>query len=101
SLATLSPLVPGAAFEELNTDDALGRARVGAEHAERAGFAAEARGGIGAPPWAGIADVADETAAALVVLGPGGLSAGQERLKGSVSHDVAEHAGRPVLIVPP
>jgi nucleotide-binding universal stress UspA family protein len=101
SLATLSPLVPGAAFEELNTDDALVRARVGAEHAQRAGFAAEARGGIGAPTWEGIVDVADEIDAAVIVLGSRGLNGAKELLEGSISHDVAEHAGRPVLIVPP
>ena len=101
SLATLSPVVPGAAFEELNTDDALARARVGAEHARRAGFAAEARGGIGAPTWEGIVDVADEIDAAVIVLGSRGLNGAKELFEGSVSHDVAEHAGRPVLIVPP
>ena len=101
SLATLSPVVPGAAFEELNTDDALARARVGAEHAQRAGFVAEARGGIGAPTWEGIVDVADEIDAAVIVLGSRGLNGAKELLEGSVSHDVAEHAGRPVLIVPP
>ena len=101
SLATLSPVVPGAAFEELNTDDALARARVGAEHARRAGFAAEARGGIGAPTWEGIVDVADEIDAAVIVLGSRGLNGAKELFEGSVSHEVAEHAGRPVLIVPP
>src|SRR5258708_16987854 len=101
SLATLSPVVPGAAFEELNADDALARARVGAEHAQRAGFVAEARGGIGAPTWEGIVDVADEIDAAVIVLGSRGLNGAKELLEGSVSHDVAEHAGRPVLIVPP
>ena len=101
SLATLSPVVPGAAFEELNTADALDRARLGAERAQRAGFAADARSNLAAPTWEGVVDVADEVDASVIVLGSRGLIGARELLAGSVSHDVAEHAGRPVLIVPP
>jgi nucleotide-binding universal stress UspA family protein len=100
SLATIS-LIPGQAFEELNTADALNRARIGAERAEAAGFAAEARSELAAPTWEGIVDVADEIDAAVIVLGSRGLSGARERFTGSVSHQVAEHARRPVLIVPP
>jgi nucleotide-binding universal stress UspA family protein len=99
SMATMG-MVPGAVFEELNADDALMRARAGADQAVRAGFAAEARGGIAAPTWEGIVDVADEIDAAVIVLGSRGLNGFQETFEGSVSHQVAEHAGRPVLIVP-
>jgi nucleotide-binding universal stress UspA family protein len=101
SLAVFSPVAPAAAFEELNAEDALTRARDGAERARQAGFAAEARGGVAAPTWQGIVDLADEIDAAVIVLGSRGLNGAQERLRGSVSHDVAERAGRPVLIVPP
>lgn len=101
SLAVMAPVTPGAAFEELNEDDARRRARVGAEQARRAGFEAEARAALGAPTWEGIVDVADEIGAAVIVLGSRGLRGARELLEGSVSHDVAEHAGRPVLIVPP
>lgn len=101
SFATISPVVPGAVFEDLNTADALGRARIGAEHARAAGFPAEPRAEIGAPTWESIVDVADEIDAAVIVLGSRGLSGAREVLLGSVSHDVAEHSGRPVLIVPP
>jgi nucleotide-binding universal stress UspA family protein len=101
SLATISPVVPGAAFEDLNMADALSRARTGAERAKLAGFVAEARATIGAPTWEGIVDVADEIDAEVIVLGSRGLAGIQEALQGSVSHQVAEHAGRPVLIVPP
>jgi nucleotide-binding universal stress UspA family protein len=101
SLATLSPVAPGAAFEELNADDAQSRARVGVERARRAGFKAEARGEVAAPAWEDIVGVADEIDAAVIVLGSRGLTGARERLAGSVSHEVAEHAGRPVLIVPP
>jgi nucleotide-binding universal stress UspA family protein len=101
SLATISPVVPGAAFEDLNTADALSRAKVGAEHARTAGFDADARATIGAPNWEAILDVADEIDASVIVLGSRGLSGAREVVVGSVSHEVADHAGRPVLIVPP
>jgi nucleotide-binding universal stress UspA family protein len=101
SLAVMAPVAPGAAFEELNADDALRRARTGAERARRAGFEAEARGGIAAPTWEGIVDVADEIDAAVIVVGSRGLTGARELVEGSVSHQVAERAGRPVLIVPP
>ena len=56
---------------------------------------------LGAPTWQGIVDVADEINAAVIVVGSRGLNGLEEAIKGSVSHAVAEHAGRPVLIVPP
>jgi nucleotide-binding universal stress UspA family protein len=34
-------------------------------------------------------------------MGSRGLTGVREHLVGSVSHQVAEHSGRPVLIVPP
>jgi nucleotide-binding universal stress UspA family protein len=101
SFATLSSVVPGTAFEDLNADDALQRARAGAELASRAGFTAHARGETAAPTWQGIVDAADEIDAAVIVIGSRGLDGVRERFEGSVSHDVAAHAGRPVLIVPP
>ena len=45
--------------------------------------------------------VADRHHASLIVLGARGLSAFKSMLLGSVSHSVAQHAHRPVLIVPP
>jgi nucleotide-binding universal stress UspA family protein len=101
SLAVMAPVAPGAAFEELNEDDARQRAQVGADRARRAGFDAEARAGLAAPTWQGIVDVADEIDAAVIVLGSRGLDGARELLEGSVSHAVAQHAGRPLLIVPP
>ena len=101
SLAALAPVSPAAAFADLNEDDALRRARTGAEHARRAGFEAEARASVDAPTWQGIVDVANEVDAAVIVLGSRGLDSAHELLEGSVSHQVAQHAGRPVLIVPP
>ncbi len=45
--------------------------------------------------------VADQHDAALIVLGARGLSTFKSMVLGSVSHGVAQHAHRPVLIVPP
>lgn len=101
SVAALSSIVPGGAFEEANMADAHGVAVRGVEIARSAGFEAEARGALAAPTWQGIVDEADELNALLIVIGSRGLSGLREILDGSISHQVAEHAGRPVLIVPP
>jgi nucleotide-binding universal stress UspA family protein len=101
SVASLSSVVPGSAFEELNMAAAREQADAGAERARGVGFTAEARPEVAAPTWEDIVDVADEIDAAVIVLGSRGLTGARERFEGSVSHDVAEHAGRPVLIVPP
>jgi len=37
----------------------------------------------------------------VIVIGSRGLSGARELFEGSMSHEVAEHAGRPVLILPP
>src|SRR5207302_9243357 len=58
SYAAVGGVVPD--FEELNTEDALARARVCAEHAREAGFAAEARADVHAPTWHGGGAIADE-----------------------------------------
>jgi nucleotide-binding universal stress UspA family protein len=70
-------------------------------NAWRASFAAEARASVDAPTWEGIVDLANHIDAAVIVLGSRGLNGARELLEGSISHRVAEHAGRPVLIVPP
>jgi nucleotide-binding universal stress UspA family protein len=101
SVAALSSVVPGTAFDDLNTDSALEKARAGATRARDAGFAAEPRAELEEPYWQGIVDVADDIDATVIVIGSRGLKGIHEQLEGSVSHEVAEHAGRPVLIVPP
>jgi nucleotide-binding universal stress UspA family protein len=101
SLAAIGPVTPAAAFEGLNEDDAEQRAQAGVEKARRAGFDAEPRAEVAAPTWEEIVDVADEIDAAVIVLGSRGRHGAREAFEGSVSHDVAAHAGRPVLIVPP
>ena len=101
SLATVAPVIPGGAFEDLNVADAEQRAEAGAERARQAGFTAEPRGIVDAPMWEGIVAVADEIQADLIVVGSRGLDRVREAFEGSVSHDVAEHSDRPVLIIPP
>jgi len=101
SVATISPVVPSAAFEQENTAEASGVAARGAQLARAAGFDAEARAVLGTPTWEGVVAVADEIDAAVIVIGSRGLAGVHEFFEGSLSHAVAEHARRPVLIVPP
>jgi nucleotide-binding universal stress UspA family protein len=74
----------------------------GKERAEGAGFspvtavALEAEHGVATA----IIDAADEQDAALVVMGTRGNTGIRSLLLGSVSHSVAHHAHRPLLIVP-
>jgi nucleotide-binding universal stress UspA family protein len=96
-----SSAVPGGAFEDLNKADAMQRAEVGAARAREAGFDAVPRAAIAPTTWEGILGVADELDAPMIVLGSRGLSGLRELARGSVSHDVATHSERPVLIVPP
>lgn len=96
----LSPAaVAGAADEELRRE-AEGVAERGTELARRAGFEAEPLVELGAPVWHRIAEVADERAADLIVLGSHGRSGLRYLLLGSVATAVVQHAGRPVLIAP-
>jgi nucleotide-binding universal stress UspA family protein len=101
SVAAVSSVVPGNAFEDLNTAEAGRVASQGADIARSAGFDAQARSALAAPTWEGIVDVADELDAPLIVIGSRGLKGLREILEGSLSHQLAEHAGRPVLIAPP
>ena len=101
SVAALESVVPGTAFADLNMDSALEKARAGAVRAREAGFIAEPRAELEEPYWQGVVDVAEEIDAAVIVLGSRGLKGIREEFEGSFSHEVAEHAGRPVLIVPP
>ena len=98
-LAATTSLVPGTAFEDVNNADAVRQAEAGAARARDAGLEAVARATIGSTTWRGIVDVADELDVSVIVIGSRGLSGLRER--GSVSHDVARNARRPVLIVPP
>ena len=86
--------------DHLIAEDALARATAGAELAREAGFRADPRSEVDSPTWSGIVDIADEVDAAVIVIGSRGLSRLKEIVGGSLSHQVAEHAGRPVLIAP-
>jgi nucleotide-binding universal stress UspA family protein len=65
------------------------------------GLHAVARATIASTTWHGIVDVADELDVSVTVIGSRSLSGLRELARGSLSHDVATHARRPVLIVPP
>jgi nucleotide-binding universal stress UspA family protein len=97
AIGTPGPFV----YEGLNRAAALEQADAGAKLARAAGLTAEARADVAAPTWDGIIEVADEISAAAIVIGSRGLTGTRELLHGSLSHEVAEHAGRPVIIVPP
>jgi nucleotide-binding universal stress UspA family protein len=100
SVASVASVVPGNAFEDLNTSAAVQTAQKGVEHAIAAGFDATARGELLAPTWQGIVAVADELDVPLIVIGSRALDGAHELFEGSVSHAVVEHAHRPVLVVP-
>jgi nucleotide-binding universal stress UspA family protein len=88
--------------DELMQEAAQGMAGDGTERAQAAGFgtvtaaAVEAEHGVATA----IIDAADEHDAALVVMGTRGNTGIRSLLLGSVSHSVAHHAHRPLLIVP-
>jgi nucleotide-binding universal stress UspA family protein len=87
--------------DRLVGQDALTRASAGADLARAAGFRAEARSEVDSTTWSAVVDVADEVDAAVIVIGSRGLRGLKETVEGSLAHQVAEHAGRPVLIAPP
>jgi len=101
AMVATTTLGPAAVLEELNTVSAREKAEAGADYARRRGLDAEPREGTASSTWEGILEIADEMDAAVIVVGSRGLSGLREAAQGSVSHSVATHATRPVLIVPP
>ena len=101
SVAVTAGSLEGGELEALNTEAALEVASQGAGRARAAGFDAEPRSTLASPTWEGIAETADEIQAELIVVGTRGDKRLRGRLKGSTTRDLAVHAGRPVLIVPP
>jgi nucleotide-binding universal stress UspA family protein len=71
----------------------------GASMAQSAGFSAESLAVKEATTWKGIARVADDRDASLIVLGSHGKSGFTGIFLGSVASAVAAHSGRTVLIV--
>jgi nucleotide-binding universal stress UspA family protein len=67
--------------------------------AQAAGFRAHGLAVKEAPTWQGIARVADDRDASLIVLGSHGKHGVAGMFLGSVAADVAAHSGRTVLIV--
>jgi nucleotide-binding universal stress UspA family protein len=95
---------PGVEFDAAATDEvrkaAEETAAQGASMAQAAGFrAAQSLAVKEAPTWKGIARVADDRDASLIVLGTHGKSGLTGIFVGSVAAAVAEHSGRTVLIV--
>ncbi|HEY3612482.1 MAG TPA: universal stress protein [Gaiellales bacterium] len=87
--------------DELMQEATQQMAADGRERAQSAGFSAtpvaiEAEHGVASA----IVDAADEHDAALIVMGTRGNTGIRSLLLGSVSHSVAHHAHRPLLIVP-
>jgi nucleotide-binding universal stress UspA family protein len=101
SYAVMASAIGGAEFEGLNAAEALQRATEGADLARAAGFAVEPRSELAALTWEGILNVADEVDVDVIVIGSRGLTGLRERVQGGVSHQLAEHSGRPVLVIPP
>ena len=80
-------------------DAAAQTAAAGAAMAQAAGFRAQSAEIERSPTWRGIAEVADDRDARLIVLGSHGRSGIAGVLVGSVAGAVAAHSRRSVLIV--
>jgi nucleotide-binding universal stress UspA family protein len=90
-------------YETLAIDEEAARERAaeGVALAQKAGFSAEPSSLLASPASTGIVDTANQINASVIVVGSRGLDRLREDLQGSTSHDLAVHAGRPVLIIPP
>ena len=107
SAASDTPYVDLAAVEGMEPlmdvleERARSTAADGCERLRALGVAAEpvAIGGSGRP-WRDLVEAADRLDASVIVVGSRGLHGLRSLLTGSVSHGLAAHAGRPVLIVP-
>ena len=96
--------IGGVDYDELDREyeeEARRRANEGAELARDAGLNAQARTCVRDGSIANtILAEADELGAEAIVLGTRGLTGLKSLLLGSVSHAVAQHADRPVIVVP-
>lgn len=103
-IAAAYAIVPAAAYGEGELSRAaLKLAEEGVGLAEAAGLKPRAQIVEAAMDavWHAILSVAEQDDVAVVVLGARGLSHLKSAVLGSISHAVAQHAHRPVLIVPP
>ena len=97
-------VLPVAGYDEVEVRRAaLQIAEEGAVLARAAGFRAspEIAEAIMDSDWQAILQCADRNDAFLIILGSRGRSSFTSFILGSVSHGVAQHSHRPVLIVPP
>ena len=94
---------PGVKFDAAAPDEVRNAAQEtaarGASIAQAAGFRAQTLALKEAPTWKGIAHVADDRDASLIVLGSHGKSGFAGVFLGSVAGAVAAHSGHTVLIV--
>ncbi len=94
---------PGVSFDAAASEEVMKAAEQTAAHgasmAKAAGFHAQSLALKEAPTWKGIARVADDRDASLIVLGSHGKSGLAGVFLGSVAGAVAAHSGRTVLIV--
>ncbi|NLT06263.1 MAG: universal stress protein [Solirubrobacterales bacterium] len=103
SLLAIPTGVARQAYEELDREaqqqsEAL--AEEGASIARELGFDAEPRPAVcHVNTWSTLLSVADDVDAVAIVIGSRGHSGIKSALLGSVSHGVANHAHRPVLLV--
>lgn len=103
SLLAIPANVAHEAYEELDREaahQAQALADEGAALARAAGFDASARPTLGhANTWNTLVELAEQERAGAVVIGTRGHSGLKSALLGSVSHGVANHCRRPVLLV--
>lgn len=103
SLLAIPAGVARQAYEEMDREveqQAAALAEEGAALARTAGLNAAARPTRAhANTWSTICSLADEIDASAIVVGSRGHSGIKSALLGSTAHGVANHAGRPVLLV--
>lgn len=88
-------------IDEVDAAAAHEHADAGAELARRVGFDATSKVASAESTWRAVTDIARDVDASVIVVGSRGLTGLREALERSVSHAVAAHAQRPVLVVPP
>ncbi|MGI8622135.1 MAG: universal stress protein [Solirubrobacteraceae bacterium] len=97
----MAPMVDYVELDRMSAEAAGKRAEEGLGVARDAGLEAEALTVRAAGPiWRTIIETADQHRAAVIVMGPRGLTGVESMLLGSVSSHVVHHADRPALVIP-
>lgn len=94
-------LTPGPDSIELRVRDVRRVAHRGALLARAQGLEATGRIAVAGQVWKAVVQIADDVDASVIVVGSRRADEAHEVLDGSLSHDIARHAGRPLLVVPP